>query len=135
MTWNEYKLTYKTERGTERNASGEIFRYVRACSVRDATWRGERKFLLPKDAVLLRVERERGLADARAELARRTMTGADAKAGDRVENLTTHEIGVVHGASQWGRIVVYVAQIGGHVAELRAANWERTNVRILDPRD
>lgn len=63
MTWNEYVVVFSTALGTERDKrtlyseEGEIIRYIRATSVEDAKYRVVRKFILPKDAEIVNVER------------------------------------------------------------------------------
>jgi hypothetical protein len=57
LTWNDYIVTFHTDRGTERDDLGHITRFIRAVSQRDAEWRVVRKFILPADAEIVKVER------------------------------------------------------------------------------
>ena len=50
MTWSEYLVVFTTDRG-------QIERYVRAISQRDAKWRVVRKYQLPYDATIVSVTR------------------------------------------------------------------------------
>jgi hypothetical protein len=52
------------------------------------------------------------------------VSGADAKRGDIVRNLTTGRVGTVTGSSQFGRIIVAVSGGGEQ-------KWERWDTEVL----
>jgi hypothetical protein len=54
------------------------------------------------------------------------MTGADARRGDIVRNLTTGHTGIVTGSSQFGRLIVKIRTNGQTTVK-----WERWNVEVV----
>jgi hypothetical protein len=55
------------------------------------------------------------------------MSGADAKRGDIVCNLTTGATGVCEGSSQWGRVFVEPLE----EPRWPLVKWERTNIEVI----
>lgn len=60
-------------------------------------------------------------------------SGADAKTGDTVRNLTTRHVGIVTGASQFGRLTVRVITAGADTYGA-TERWERWDTEVVRSR-